>query len=86
MLSPHRKMRDRRLGTVTATEHLIDLLNGSRPIHAQPFRAGARAREIARVEIEKMLSQEVIEPETFKWASPIVLVPKPDGSLRFCLY
>jgi hypothetical protein len=32
-----------------------------------------------------MLEQQVIEPATGEWASPIVLVPKPDGSLCFCV-
>jgi Reverse transcriptase (RNA-dependent DNA polymerase) len=32
-----------------------------------------------------MLAQKVIEPATCEWASPIVLVPKPDGTLRFCV-
>jgi hypothetical protein len=32
-----------------------------------------------------MLAQGVIEPATCEWASSIVVVPKPDGSLRYCV-
>jgi hypothetical protein len=32
-----------------------------------------------------MLLEKVLEPTTCEWASPIVLVPEPGGSLRFCI-
>jgi hypothetical protein len=83
MLELHRGMRDGRLGTVAATTHRISVTPGSNPVHCQPYRAGSRARVAEKQEIDRMIEQKVIEPATCEWASPIVLVPKPDGSLRF---
>ena len=34
--------------------------------------------------IQKMLEQEIIEESSSPWASPIVLVSKPDSSTRIC--
>ena len=40
--------------------------------------------EVAR-QLENMQSQGVIQPSSSPWASPVVLVRKKDGSLRFCI-
>ncbi len=39
---------------------------------------------VLKDELDIMLSMGVIEPSHSEWCSPIVLVPKKDGTLRFC--
>ena len=85
LLQKHRNMWDGRLGHVHSTSHRIELVPGANPVQCQPYRAGTRARELESTEIQRMLKAGVIEPATSEWASPIVLVPKPDGSMRFCV-
>ena len=43
------------------------------------------ALESEKAEVERMRSMEVIEPSSGECASPVVMVPKPDGSVRFCI-
>ena len=86
MLSKHRDMwRPGHLGKITATEHRIELAPGTTPIRQAPYHRGHRGRDVQGEDIMKMLEAGVIEPATRKWASPIVLVPKKDGLLRFCI-
>ena len=35
--------------------------------------------------IHDMLQKDIIQPSSSPWASSIILVPKKDGSLRFCI-
>jgi hypothetical protein len=85
MLGKHRTMWDGRLGQVHTIAHRIQLTPGAKPAYSQPNRAGAKAREAKSVEIYRMFRAGVIEPAPSEWAIPVVLVPKPDGSMRFCI-
>ena len=38
-----------------------------------------------RKEIHEMTQLGVIEPSDSPWASPVVLVPKKDGTTQFCV-
>jgi hypothetical protein len=78
-------MWDGRLGQVHTTAHRIQLNPGAKPAYSQPYRSGAKAREAESVEINRMLRAGVIETATSEWASPVILVPKPDKSMRFCI-
>ena len=50
-----------------------------------PYRQGLPAREKTIEIIQQMMEQDVIEPCTSEWASPVVFAPKKDGSTRFCV-
>ena len=85
MLKKHEAMWNGKLGTIRTPPHRIQLKEGSNAIHAHPYRAGPEARKAEEKEVQRMLNEQVIEPAQSEWASPVVLVNKPDGSLRFCI-
>ena len=57
----------------------------SAPIALRPYRPPDRLKEGVREEVEKLLELGVAEPSFSPWASPVVPVPKRDGSLRICI-
>jgi hypothetical protein len=65
-------------------EHVIDTKDHT-PIALPPYRLSPTRKEILRNEINKMLSQGIIEPSITPWAAPVVLVPKPNGDTRVCI-
>ena len=85
MLDEFRSMYDGRLGEINVTEHSIDLVEGARPIHVNPYREGPKTRDIVKTEVDRQLCAGVIVPSQSAWASPVVIVPKQDGTPRFCV-
>ena len=77
-------LNDDECGETDLVEFKIDTGDASpkkQTIRRIPF---AARREIAE-QLEKMLENGVIKPSESPWASPVVLVKKKDGSLRFCV-
>ena len=85
MLAPHKDMWSGDLGKIRATEHDIDLKPNTRPIHQQPYRAGAESPKVHEDHINLQLAADLIEPDQSEWASPVLLAPKKDGTLRYCI-
>ncbi|CAM4590109.1 unnamed protein product [Lepidochelys kempii] len=71
-------------GLTEQANHSIDTGN-AHPIKVQPNRVSPRAKTAIDQEIQDMLQIGVICPSGSVWASPVVLVPKPDGEIRFCV-
>lgn len=44
-----------------------------------------QSRKVIEDNVTEMQAQDVIEPTHSEWSSPVVLAPKSDGSLRFCI-
>jgi hypothetical protein len=72
-----------RIGKIQTMDHRIPTT--CPPISSQPYRAVPHAREQIDAEIQHMFKMDFIEPATSPWSSPIVLIPEPDGSIRFCI-
>lgn len=66
------------------TTHRIDT-GEALPIHSSPYKIPQKLEEEVNKEIEKMLQLGIIRPSMSPWASPVVIVPKPDGTIRFCV-
>ena len=49
------------------------------------YRVNPQKRELLQQEVKYMLYTGLIEPSHIAWSSPCLLVPKPDGSVTFCI-
>ena len=72
------------LGQTNVLAHVIDT-GTARPMKQIPYRAAPKEQEFIKEEIDRMLKNDLIRPSTSAWASPVVVVKKKNGKLRFCV-
>ncbi len=60
-------------------------LSTSEPLRIKGYPIPYNVRDTVRDEVEEMLKLGVIEPSRSPFSSPVILVKKKDGGLRFCI-
>ena len=72
------------LGMTDMITHSIDT-GDHKPIRQQMRRTPFALRQKIEDLTQEMLEQGVVQPSRSPWASPVVLVRKKDGGMRFCV-
>lgn len=55
------------------------------PIKQRPYSVSQAEGEVMEAEIQQYLELGIIRPSTSPWASPVLMIRKPDGGIRFCI-
>ena len=71
-------------GKTELVEHRIET-GDAKSVRLPPYRLPHAYRGIVKKELEEMEKYGIIEKSSSDWSSPIVLVKKKDGTLRFCI-
>jgi hypothetical protein len=66
-------------------EFVIELKPGTTPIYKTPHRMATPELAELKEHIKELLEKEFIHPSSSLWGTPVVFVPKKDGTQRLCL-
>lgn len=73
-------------GTIKNFKAELNLMENARPIFFKPYSVPYGLRGAVEQEIKRLCELNIIYPVRHSvWASPIVIVNKPDGSIRMCV-
>ena len=85
MLSAFNGVWDGNLGVIKDAEHRVPLREDAKSFCNNPYRTGPAGRTEIRKAVTAMKEDGVIRDAKSEWESPVVLIPKSDGSMRFCV-
>ncbi|XP_034565104.1 uncharacterized protein LOC117830889 isoform X1 [Notolabrus celidotus] len=71
-------------GRTNLVEHTI-VVKEDASVRRLSYRIPERLLVALKKEVDLMLSLGIIEASKSEWCNPVVLVPKKDGSIRFCI-
>lgn len=63
----------------------LQIRTNSPPIKQRYYPLSPALQKEVNLELENMLANDIIEPSSSPWSSPIVMIKKPDGHWRFCV-
>jgi hypothetical protein len=66
-------------------EFVIELKPGTTPIYKMPFRMTTPELAELKEHIRELLEKGFIHPSSSPWGSPVIFVPKKDGTQRLCV-
>lgn len=79
------KVFSNKLGCFRYSKICLEIKEGAKPIFCRPRSVPLAYRHQVEQELERMQENGIISPiNTSEWATPLVIVPKHDGSLRLC--
>lgn len=75
---------ERGLGRTSLITHSNDTGNAA-PNRQRYYRMPLEKQRVLIEQLDEMLKEDVVEPCESAWSSPVLLTPKKNGQLRFCL-
>lgn len=75
---------DDQLGRTSLVQHTIDT-GDALPIKQRPYRTTPENKQEIDRQVKDMLERGIIQESVSPWSSPVVLVKKKNGEMRFCI-
>ena len=85
LLNKHQAIFTDELGTIKSLRAKLNLKSDARPKFHKARSLPFALKDVVEKEIGRLEAAGILKPVSHSdWASPLVIVPKPDGRIRIC--